>query len=123
MELREEHLQLASRFAQARATMEEALEARTLTLRFAHPAFVLRLPDALPPTLTAQVKDRTIDQLAAALDAREEALERHASSAKSLEVRACAEAVALPPVRAADMACVGCAGSAQPHRAAAGAHR
>lgn len=35
----------------------------------------------------AQVKDRTIDALAAALDAREEALERHAAGATSLEVR------------------------------------
>jgi len=34
-----------------------------------------------------QVKDRTIDALAAALDAREEALERNAASAASLEVR------------------------------------
>ena len=34
-----------------------------------------------------QVKDRTIDALASALDAREEALERNSSSAASLEVR------------------------------------
>jgi hypothetical protein len=37
--------------------------------------------------LRRQVKDRTIDQLAAALEAREEALERHASTAKSMQAR------------------------------------
>ena len=82
LELRGEHAQLMARFGEARANMEEALEARRRCAAKAERRALKTQTRAL-----TQVKDRTIDALAAALDAREEALERHAASAASLEVR------------------------------------
>ena len=82
-----------AQFGEARANMEEALEARVRSGE----------RDACERRslvrCAAQVKDRTIDALAAALDAREEALERHTAGATSLEVRTWRSALWLPPCR------------------------
>jgi hypothetical protein len=51
------------------------------------------------------VKDRTIDALASALDAREEALERNSASAASLEVRGGACSSPFPCRRGSDARC------------------
>lgn len=64
LELQREHAALAGRLLEAQENYEEALE----------------------------VKDRTIEQLATALRARDEALERHLAAAKSLKVSARADA-------------------------------
>lgn len=59
LELQREHSQLAARFAEAQDNYEEALE----------------------------VKDRTIEQLATALKARDEALERQAAGIQAAQAR------------------------------------
>ena len=56
-----------------------------------------------PPPLTPppQVKDKTIEQLAAALQARDEALEKHLATVASLRVRSAGPVGARAYVRAA----------------------
>jgi hypothetical protein len=69
LELQREHSQLAARFAEAQDNYEEALE----------------------------VKDRTIEQLATALKARDEALERQAAGIQAAQARAGSGAARVGP--------------------------
>jgi uncharacterized protein YukE len=82
LELQREHSQLAARFAEAQDNYEEALEVR------AGGAHVFRGQASHNFLSSAQVKDRTIEQLANALRARDEALEKQVAGLKAAQVSA-----------------------------------